>query len=98
MIKSLRRLFRHKANQPKNGKASLISSLAPKILTKEEDIKKIQPYLDKLQETITAKGINNIALTGSYGSGKSTVIATFKKLNPQYEYLDISLASFNKKR
>ena len=77
---------------------TLPSSLAPKILTKAEDIEKIQPYLDKLKETIDTKGISNIALTGSYGSGKSTVIKTFQSLNKQYEYLNISLASFNKKK
>lgn len=79
-------------------KKKTLSSLAPKILTKKEDINKIQPYLDKLNETIDTKGINNIALTGSYGSGKSTIIGTFKELNPQYEFLNISLASFNKKK
>lgn len=78
-------------------KHTLISSLAPKVLTKSEDIDKIQPYLDKLNETIDTKGISNIALTGGYGSGKSTVIKTFQELNSQYEYLNISLASFNKK-
>src|SRR5690554_2255864 len=79
-------------------KCTLISSLAPKVLTKKEDIEKIQPYLDKLDETIHTKGISNIALTGGYGSGKSTVIKTFQHLNTQYEYLNISLASFNKKK
>ncbi len=79
-------------------KNTLVSSLAPKVLTKKEDIEKIQPYLDKLKETIDTKGVSNIALTGGYGSGKSTVIKTFQDLNPQYEYLNISLASFNKKK
>lgn len=79
-------------------KRTLVSSLAPKILTKKEDIEKIQSYLDKLNETIDTKGINNIALTGGYGSGKSTIIGTFKELNPQYKFLNISLASFNKKK
>lgn len=74
-----------------------ISSLAPKVLTRTEDIEKIQPYLDKLKETINAKGINNIALTGSYGSGKSTIIKTFQHLHTENEYLNISLAAFNKK-
>lgn len=77
---------------------SSISSLAPKVLTKKEDLEKIQPYLDKLKDTIDTKGVNNIALTGGYGSGKSTIINTFKSLNSQYEYLNISLASFNKKK
>ena len=72
-----------------------ISSLAPKILTDEKDIEKIKPYLNSLSKTINAKGITNIALTGGYGSGKSTIIKTFQNLNPQHEYLNISLASFN---
>lgn len=79
-------------------KKTSINSLAPKILTKEVDILKIQPYLEKLKVTIDTKGINNIALTGGYGSGKSTIINTFKHLNPKYKYLNISLASFNKKK
>lgn len=82
----------------KQKKKTLLSSLAPKVLAKEEDIEKIQPYLDKLNEAIDTEGISNIALTGGYGSGKSTVIKTFKSLNKQYEYLNISLASFNKKK
>jgi len=90
--------FFNKKNIEYQKKQSIISSLAPKILKDEEDIEKIQPYLDKLNETIDTKGINNIALTGGYGSGKSTIIGTFKEINPQYEFLNISLASFNKKK
>lgn len=85
-----------KPKQKEVKKNTIISSLAPKVLIKGEDIEKIQPYLDKLNETLDTNGINNIALTGGYGSGKSTIIKTFKYLNPQYEYLNISLASFNK--
>ncbi len=97
MKKSLPYLFTSKKIEVKK-KNTIISSLAPKILTKKEDIEKVQPYLDKLNETIDTKGINNIALTGGYGSGKSTIIGTFKELNPQYKFLNISLASFNKKK
>lgn len=93
----LHNIFAFKKTEVKK-KKTLISSLAPKVLAKKEDIEKVQPYLDKLKETIDAEGINNIALTGGYGSGKSTIIGTFKELNPQYEYLKISLASFNKKK
>ena len=94
-LKFLSTFFKRKENIEE---VSVISSLAPKKLIKKEDIEKIQPYLDKLNETIDTKGINNIALTGGYGSGKSTVIKTFQSLNKQYEYLNISLASFNKKK
>lgn len=91
-------LLNFTSKKEKTKKNTLISSLAPKVLTKKEDIEKIQPYLDKLNETIHTKGISNIALTGGYGSGKSTVIKTFQHLNTQYKYLNISLASFNKKK
>lgn len=96
MNKYLQNLFASKKEEVK--KKTLNSSLAPKVLTEKGDIEKIQPYLDKLNETIDTKGINNIALTGGYGSGKSTIIGTFKELNRQYEFLNISLASFNKKK
>ena len=93
----LHNLFASKKEEVKKPN-TLTSSLAPKVLTNVLDIEKIQPYLDKLNETIDTKGINNIALTGGYGSGKSTIIGTFKELNPQYKFLNISLASFNKKK
>jgi len=38
--------------------------------------------------------IKNIALTGPYGSGKSSIIRTYEK-NNNYKFLNISLASFN---
>ena len=66
-----------------------VSSLAPKILTKKEDLEKVQPYLDKLKDTLNAKGINNIALTGGYGSGKSSLLKTFQYWNKnEYNFLD----------
>lgn len=74
---------------------SPISSLAPKVLTDEKDIEKIQPYLDSLDKTINQRGITNIALTGGYGSGKSTILKTFQSQKKKHEYLNISLASFN---
>lgn len=78
---------------------SSISSLAPKILTRNEDLEKIQPYLDKLNDTLNAKGINNIALTGGYGSGKSTLLKTFQHWNSkEYNFLNISLAAFNQNK
>lgn len=75
---------------------TMLSSLAPKILTKKEELDRIQPYLDKLNDTLNTKGINNIALTGGYGSGKSTILKTFQHWNKNdYNFLNISLAAFN---
>lgn len=74
-------------------------SLAPKIIIDPIELKTINPYLDSLKKAINTEGINNIAITGSYGSGKSTILKTFKHHNNQFKYLSISLASFkgNKK-
>lgn len=72
-----------------------ISSLAPKILTDEKEVVRVQPYLTAIKNAIDEPNITNIAITGAYGSGKSTIIKTFQHLNPDYKYLNISLASFN---
>lgn len=39
--------------------------------------------------------IRNIAVTGPYGSGKSSVIATFLNKNKQFHYINVSLATFD---
>ncbi|MGN7986466.1 MULTISPECIES: hypothetical protein [Pedobacter] len=71
-----------------------VISLAPKVLTDPKDLERVKPYLDLLKLTIDEPKITNIALTGSYGSGKSTIINTFESQHKEYEYLRISLASF----
>jgi hypothetical protein len=97
IIKALEKILKFLKN--KTVKTSMnnvgINSLEPKILTDEKDIKNIQVYLDCLKNAIDSKDINNIAITGGYGSGKSTILKTFQYLNQSYEYLNISLASFN---
>lgn len=76
-----------------------ISSLAPKILTDEKDLERIKPYLCRLNDAVNQKGITNIALTGAYGSGKSTILSTFQnKYLLDGEYISISLASFKDNR
>lgn len=81
--------------QPTNQTSKKSISLAPKILKNEEEIKKIQPYLTSLKTAIEDKNITNIALTGAYGAGKSTILETFKDKNKEkYKFLNISLASF----
>lgn len=71
-----------------------ILSMAPKVLLEEKELRLIKPYLSHLKKAMLDKDILNIAITGNYGSGKSTVIKTFQHLNPQFKYLNISLASF----
>lgn len=83
-----------KANSKRQENNSSIHNLAPKILIDSEDLSRIEPYLKNLKDAIETDDINNIALTGNYGSGKSTIIKTFQYLNPQYKYLNISLVAF----
>lgn len=51
-------------------------------------------YSDMLKFALAKKDINNIAVTGPYGSGKSSVLLTFQTQNPNWKYLNISLATF----
>ena len=51
-------------------------------------------YREALSWALANKRIKNIAVTGLYGSGKSSVLQTFFKHHPIYKYLNISLATF----
>lgn len=50
----------------------------------------VQEIGDKLKSD---NNVRNIALTGPYGSGKSSVLFTLQKRYPKYHYLQISLAT-----
>lgn len=52
-------------------------------------------YASALDYALKHPRIRNIAITGPYGSGKSSVIASFAKRNQRYTFLNLSLASFN---
>ncbi|MDE1205980.1 hypothetical protein [Tenacibaculum larymnensis] len=71
-----------------------LNALTPLVL--DENKYGVKTYLDSLKFGIDNKDIHNIALTGSYGSGKSSIIKTFQYKYPKYNYLNISLASFVK--
>ncbi len=63
--------------------------LAPK-----DDVSKAEAYLTALDWALSNDKIYNIALTGSYGSGKSSILNTYQKNRSHNHYLNISLASF----
>ena len=46
--------------------------MAPKILDSSE----VKPYEEAFEEAITDKNVKNIAFTGKYGAGKSSIIKT----------------------
>ena len=60
---------------------------------KEDDV-----YSQLLWEAIRNKDVQNIAITGPYGSGKSSVIRAFQKRHPEYKYLNLSLANFQEQK
>lgn len=52
-------------------------------------------YMDALQEALQNPDIKNVAVTGPYGSGKSSVIRTFfDRHNGEYKHITITLANF----
>lgn len=67
-------------------------SLQPKRIGKEE--KAYQSVID-IEKRLQKKDATNIALTGPYGSGKSSILTTLKEdfPEPQHYYLNISLAT-----
>lgn len=69
-----------------------IESLTPKILNSRED-----NHTALLNEVIQDKDIFNIALTGPYGSGKTSIIKTFEQNFGNLKFLNISLATFDGK-
>lgn len=79
-------------------KNSLTNDLSLEDLTAnlidEKNSDQLETYLDALQFAVSNKNVINIALTGGFGTGKSTIINEFCKKNRGNEYLHISLANF----
>lgn len=57
---------------------------------------KNKTYEQSLNWALRNFKVTNIALTGPYGSGKSSVIATFQAKHKEFRYLNVSLATFDK--
>lgn len=55
-------------------------------------------YSEPLNIALRTPNVNNIAITGIYGSGKSSFLRTFEKQNAEWNYLPISLATFQNKK
>ena len=68
-------------------------SLAPR----NEKRKEYDEYYKALDFSIEEKTIKNIAVTGSYGSGKSSVLDSYLKNRKNLKYIKISLADFDMK-
>ena len=72
------------ALQPKSESLDL---LAPQIIDKSE-------YVSILKSAIDNEDVRNVAISGTYGSGKSSIIKTFERNYPKYKCLNLSLAAF----
>lgn len=64
----------------------------PIILADKDD-----KYSNIIKYAVENPNTKNIALTGPYGSGKSSILKTFEDKHPEYKYLNISLATFDEK-
>ena len=64
------------------------------LLSPVDDFKRHREYIIRLKNAIDQPNVFNIALTGSYGAGKSSILKTFKAYYPEYHYVNVSLASF----
>ncbi|MFS0938020.1 hypothetical protein [Enterococcus casseliflavus] len=98
ILNRLNVLLRIGSNKIENrlGDSSFIQdSLSPKLLTGEE-LNKINPYIKRIDDGVKNPDITNIALMGSYGSGKSTIIKNFECKHPEYKVLNLSLGSYSK--
>lgn len=72
-----------------------ITVLSPSENLKDEESYK--SYEKRLAAALKHKLVLNIALTGIYGSGKSSVLNTFKKSyknNSEWRFLEVSLSTF----
>lgn len=72
-------------------KKSLYRDLAP-----DDDLKNNAEYFSALEWALENPKIKNIAISGPYGAGKSSIIQSFVKKYPKYKYINISLANFSK--
>ena len=63
--------------------------------TPEKEIKNGEEYLNALDWALRNSDIKNIALSGPYGSGKSSIIQSYIQKHPSVKALNISLATFD---
>lgn len=78
----------------KNQKNKIFTDLAP-----TDHVDNDQKYVNALDWALSDERIKNIAITGLYGAGKSSIIASYLKKRPyiKKKSLNISLADFSRK-
>lgn len=72
----------------------MLQPLLPVKLSKDDpSYKTVEELGEVLSHAIKNKDIRNIALTGPFGSGKSSIIQTLKEVHGEFHYLSLSLAT-----
>lgn len=92
--KCIRRLFINLGRKISRWKLEKTSEKQISLLSPVDDFERHKEYVVRLKSAINKPNVFNIALTGSYGAGKSSIIKTFKTFYPEYHYVNVSLASF----
>lgn len=64
------------------------------LLSPKADAEAHKEYIRRLKAAIDNPDVHNIALSGAYGSGKSSILKTFKACFTDYKTVYVSLASF----
>lgn len=67
-------------------------------LTPENNISldTLNTYKEAIDESFKNNKIKNVAISGSYGSGKSSILESYKKIKKTKKFLNISLIHFEK--
>lgn len=74
-----------------NEQQGVYDTLTPKIITDSS----VEPYFDALDFAFSKSYVKNIAITGPYGAGKSTVILSYLKSRLEKDFINVSLADFS---
>ena len=77
----------------------MLKSLLPKLLTKEDSsYQSVEELHEVIHKALKEGEIKNIALTGPFGSGKSSILQTLRKVySGEFKFLPVSLATLQAK-
>ena len=72
----------------------MLQSLLPTKLNKQDpSYKTVEELAEVLSHAVSKKDIRNVAITGPFGSGKSSIIQTLMEEHKEFQYLSLSLAT-----
>src|SRR5699024_6066710 len=60
------------------------------------EVEGMRGYKESLEFVFEHEKLRNIAITGPYGSGKTSIIKTYEKLKKDEDFIYVSLAAFDK--